>query len=353
MIRRRQDQRGSFLVMTSVLLAVLSLLVIGVSHRGQLELRLVAYDVGRTQARLAVRAGMQRVLELLAKDRNTFDALNEPWASNQPAFERQAVWPGQTLFTVAYDTVVDRETHAVYGVQDEQSRLNLNAASPDMIAALPGMDLDVARAIVAFRADADTTDPAISQQMRSDQNYYQSLSPAYTTKGKAYESLAEVALVRGVTPERFAVVSAFCTVYATGTGAVNINTAPPDVVRALRITHPQRGVIGLSEAFVNALLRYRRGNDGVAGTADDGVFQRAEDILQLAQNPQWPGPVLQDDIEVLGVLVGAQQVGVTSSAARIRVEGRTTDGAVIAVAEIVVLRGAAGTTPRVVAWRWE
>lgn len=350
------NQRGSFLVMTSMLVAILALLVIGVSQRGQLELRLVTYQLQLTHARLAALAGWQRTLELLEDDAHAaggYDALNEPWASNPPAFEHQTVLPEQTFFTVAYETGTAPQTQTVYGAHDEQSRLNLNTATPEMMAALPGMDLDVARSIVAFRTATNTTDPALAQQIPSDRTYYQTLSPPYTTKGSAFESLAEVALVRGMTPERFAVVAACCTVYATDNGAVNLNTAPPDVVRALRIKHSTRGIVGLSEAFIAALGTYRRGNDRIAGTADDGVFQRVDDLLQLAQNPRWPGPVLQDDLDVLGALAAAQQVGVASTAARIRVEGRTADGTVAAVLETVVLRGADHRAARVVSWRWE
>ena len=320
--------RGSILIMTTWLLAIVALLALGISHRGQLEVRLVSYDVATAQTRLAALAGVQRALEAVAHDTNAFDAWNEPWASSSKTFERHSVRPGQTTFTVSHETPAVAATVTLYGAEDESSRLNLNSAAADVIAALPGIGNDVAQSLVAFRDAAPH--PA-------EDAYYGSLAPPYAAKRAVFESLAEVALVRGMTPERFAVVARYGTVYPKLGSPVNVNTAPREVLLAL----------GLSPALVNGILAYRLGGDGRPGTDDDGVFQQTTfDPAQWS----WMSP---ENAARLNALMASHALDVRSSAIRIRAEGRTEEGAVTVVAEAVVLRGAPGTPPHVVAWQWQ
>lgn len=313
-----RNARGSFLVMTAWLLAMLSLLAIGVSHRGQTEVRLVSYEVETAQSQLAAFAGIQRALELLRLDATpAYDSLREAWATNPAAYQDQRVMEGRTLFNVE--------------VQDEQSRLNLNAATTtkDMIAKLSSMDSDVAQAIVAFRDAAEHPE---------EDAYYQTLTPPYTTQRAPFQSLAEVGLVRGMTPERFAVVEHFCTVYPTDGAPVNVNTAPREVLLAL----------GLSDTLASGLIAYRNGNDAQPGTEDDQIFQ------QPSFDPdQWPW-MSADDAAALNALLADGRLGVRTATVRIRAEGRLADGSTVVVANAVMTRpGEQGEPGRTLAWQWE
>ncbi len=92
-----------------------------------------------------------------------------------------------------------------YGVNDEAAKINLNtimALDPsgktlyNLLMALPNMTPDVADAIVDW-IDSDNKPRANG----AEEDYYQTLTPPYHCKNGPLDSLEELLLVRGVTPE--------------------------------------------------------------------------------------------------------------------------------------------------------
>ena len=73
--------------------------------------------------------------------------------------------------------------------------------------------------------------------------------------------MAELELIRGVTPQVYGVLKNFLTVY--GSGRVNINTAAPPVLLAL----------GLRPELVDQIVAVRNGPDKIAATGDDVFFR--------------------------------------------------------------------------------
>ncbi|HEY2415416.1 MAG TPA: type II secretion system protein GspK [Pirellulaceae bacterium] len=93
-----------------------------------------------------------------------------------------------------------------HGLEDESTRLNLNVLlildkqSPGsgrtLLMGLPGMTEDVADAIL------DWLDPDDDQrELGSEVEYYSSLSPAYAPKNGPVDTVEELLLVKGVTPQ--------------------------------------------------------------------------------------------------------------------------------------------------------
>lgn len=93
-----------------------------------------------------------------------------------------------------------------YGLEDESTRLNLNTliaaeqlmpdAGRTLLMALPGMTEDVADAILDW-IDADDE----PRELGCEMEYYSGLSPPYAPKNGPMETVEELLLVRGVTPE--------------------------------------------------------------------------------------------------------------------------------------------------------
>lgn len=132
-----------------------------------------------------------------------------------------------------------------YYFTDEGARININTASSEILARLPGLDEALAKAIVE--------------------------SPRRQSGFKVKE---EAILVEGVSKERFIQFKDLVTVY--GGGRVNINTASAEVL----------SILGLSDDLIQLIMRYRReykGADGEAGTADDGVFDSGSILEQLRE----------------------------------------------------------------------
>ncbi len=84
----------------------------------------------------------------------------------------------------------------IYGMTDEAGKIDLNTATEDMLMLLPGMTQDVADAILDWRNPNTTV-----SSMGAEDDYYMSLPQPYHCKNSPYESLDELLLVKGVTPE--------------------------------------------------------------------------------------------------------------------------------------------------------
>lgn len=116
---------------------------------------------------------------------------------------------------------------------DESALINLNLTSADVLARLPGMDNELAEAIV-------------------------------NSGLRPFSSINEVLLVKGITKENFLLFKDAITVY--GTGKVNINTVSKAVLIAL----------GLDEEMASLILRFRRQNKIKPATEEPTVEPTVE-----------------------------------------------------------------------------
>jgi type II secretory pathway component PulK len=91
----------------------------------------------------------------------------------------------------------DSDQDYLYGITDEASKLNINSATSEQLLSLPtDMTQEVADAITDWRnlAGLATSDGAES-------DYYESLTEPYECKNAPYETLEELLLVKGMTPQ--------------------------------------------------------------------------------------------------------------------------------------------------------
>ena len=208
-LARRQ---GMIIVVVLVVVALLALAAytfaqLMVTHLGAAKLS------GRQlQCRAIVESGAEAVrLYLMQDDASRDEAgghFNNPnYFQANPILMHQD--PSQCAnFTVVVPNIDDEGNLAGvrYGLEDESARLNINAlveidklqenAGRDLLMGLPGMTEDVADAILDWM---DTDDEAREYGVESD--YYQGLSPAYGAKNGPLDTVEELLLVRGVTPQ--------------------------------------------------------------------------------------------------------------------------------------------------------
>jgi type II secretory pathway component PulK len=148
----------------------------------------------------------------------------------------------------------------IVDVFDCERSLNINTAPVDILARLiedvcsvaDGDARAAAEAIIDWR-DADSS----PQAEGAEDSYYNSLPEPYDAKDAFFNETDELLLVRGFTGKMMEKLSPFVTV--CGDGAVNINSAPPQVL----------GAIGLDKQLVDKILQYRAGEDDLLGTEDD------------------------------------------------------------------------------------
>ena len=93
-----------------------------------------------------------------------------------------------------------------YGLENESAKINLNAlvkmdkqkpgVGQQLLMTLPGMDASIADAILDFIDDDDTP-----RENGAESDYYSALTPPYACKNGPLDTIEELLLVRGVTPE--------------------------------------------------------------------------------------------------------------------------------------------------------
>ncbi|MBI4354941.1 MAG: type II secretion system minor pseudopilin GspK [Candidatus Omnitrophica bacterium] len=326
--------RGSLLIIALWLMVLLNLFALGLGFRASLELKLVEYQVRSLQARGLALAGVQQALAVIDADATpSVDGLADTWSVNPQAFDRVPV--GQGTFTVAYALARPEAGGLVfYGLIDEERKLNLNALKANdwrLLERLPGMTQETAQAI----ADFVDTDPYALLPDGAEDEYYEGLEPAYKAKQAPLDALEELRLVKGMTPELYERLLPYVTIYTQGQ-AVNVNTAPPEVLQAL----------GMPDTVVERILQVRDGEDRLPGTEDDGVFRDFNDIGAKV------GMTAND---ILLYLVPAQPYLVfRSSTFTIEAEGRSANGKIVHRIHAVVGRQAHPRTHRrVIAWTEE
>ncbi|MDE2028178.1 MAG: general secretion pathway protein GspK [Candidatus Omnitrophica bacterium] len=156
-----------------------------------------------------------------------------------------------------------------WGVTDEESKINLNKTDPLTLANLLENVLSFSQENAQKLADALLDWRQYGQGELNgfySEDYYSNLEHPYPKKSADYETLDEMLLVKGMTRSIYEKLINYVTIY--GTGAVNINTAPKEVLEA----------VGLPETVVEKILTVRRGKDGIEATGDDYVFARTFEI---------------------------------------------------------------------------
>jgi len=192
-------QKASILVGLLWCLALLSVMAVGVLHTARMDL-LVGKNYGdRIQAHYLALAGIEKARALLyqnALDRRSSRKNHDGRLYDAPDQFRDQVL-GRGTFRVIRRARPDEGGGIVYGVDDEESRLNLNTASTDELNVLRGMTPDVLAAIDGWRGGTTLTTGA------AEGDYYGSLKPPARPRGGPFLTVRELLMVRGVDDASF------------------------------------------------------------------------------------------------------------------------------------------------------
>jgi len=263
-LKALQNDRGVALLICLLVMAILTVVVLEFHYEIQVDAALTQNSFLALEAEYAARSGVTFCLALLRQDaeadllmpdgRRT-DTLAEPWALG--------LQPTQ----VARGVVAARIT-------DEESRFNINRVistkdrKDDPLAVLQLKQL-----FSQLELPPEMTDPildwidfdSVQRQAGAESNYYQSLRVPYVCKNSWFDSIAELALVKGFSRamvlgqgtnpliietegakpltsasqvEIIPGLADFLTASASSEGRVNINTAPETVIRAIFNQNP-------------------------------------------------------------------------------------------------------------------
>lgn len=190
--------RASILVALLWIVALLSVIVVSVLHTTWIDLVIVKSYGDRIQAHYLALAGIEKAEALLyqdAQDRSHSALNHHSKLYNDPQdFQNSSLGRGE--FTIFRRGRQDEGGGILYGVSDEESRLDMNLASSNELMQLPNMTSDVMASIVDWRSSTNVVLPGGAEAA-----YYESLQPPYEPRNSAYETVRELLMVKGVTPE--------------------------------------------------------------------------------------------------------------------------------------------------------
>lgn len=197
--RRSTAARASILVGLLWCLAILAVVVIGVLHTARLDLLVVKNYGDKIQAHYLALAGVEKAKALIFQDAidRRHSAKNHSGALYDDPQDFRDVTFGRGEFRVFRRARPDEGEGVIYGIGDEESRLNVNTATPDQLAKLDGMTPDIVAAIVDWRDPDNEVTPG-----GAEADYYMSLQPPYRPRNGPLQTVRELLMVRGVSPEQ-------------------------------------------------------------------------------------------------------------------------------------------------------
>ena len=203
-------RRGSVLIVVLVLVMMLTLAVYGFTERMLIENQAAVAHGRAAQAMSCAASGIEfaaSTVSLRAADP----------ANSISLYHRPDLFAGVILYESASPSAVGRFSLVAplagdptaslvrFGLSDESGKLNINSITATdldeieqatMLMGLPGMTEELTDAILDYLDDDQTPRP-----LGAESDYYQGLAMPYFAKNGPLESVNELLMVRGVTPE--------------------------------------------------------------------------------------------------------------------------------------------------------
>jgi DNA uptake protein ComE-like DNA-binding protein len=204
-------KHGGILVIVLVVLSLVSLSILSFSEITLTENMATNMATRQTQARALTDSGLELLQRFLTQAPELRDEAGGI-IDNASRFQGQLVLDGgqartRGRFCIVAPKVSDGELDGIrYGVEDESTKLNINTlmfaeeqtegSGRTLLMSLPGMTEETADAILDY-LDTDSE----QREFGAENEYYSSLEPAYACKNGPLETVDELLLVKGVTPD--------------------------------------------------------------------------------------------------------------------------------------------------------
>ncbi len=189
---RRSNRRRAF-VLIAILIVVMLAAMIAMSllFRMKAEETASAAGSGAEQAWAAAMSGVREAMRVAATGSDNPDVFD----SADLFRERFVFDDGSDRWHFTVYSPGDDGAALRYGLTDEAGKLNINHATEEMLARLPGMKPLLSHALLDF-IDADDA----PMPEGAEQPYYDTLSKPYAVRNGPLDTVDELLLVRGFTP---------------------------------------------------------------------------------------------------------------------------------------------------------
>jgi general secretion pathway protein K len=312
--RSRHNPSGMALIVVMIAIAVFSSMAGLLALSMKVETRLAQNADNEQELLWLGRSGVELARYVLAQEGtlNRYDALNQIWAGGSGAVtETNSVLTGIPL-----DNYPIGDGSVSVKIVDLERKVNINTANTDILQkALTLMGVDADDLSVVSDSIQDWIDADDNQRIAgAESDYYQGLTPPYYAKNAPIDDLAELLLVKNITPEMywggnatnhspgtiqqkpklglgtapgqqpdypFGLVNVFTPI---SSGRININTADTNVLQMIP---------GIDGNIADSIVQQRAGPDGVEGNEDDTPFQNVNQLAAAGVNQQFMGRIGQ------------------------------------------------------------
>jgi len=277
-----KDDKGVILLVTLWILAILSLLAIGIGFRRSIELKLAGYQMDSLKAYEIAKAGVVKAVDALERDKKTtVDTLRECGITleENEAFDEKFrnVKVGAGRFNIAC-------------LEDAERKIDINTAPEQVLRALFSKTPDAAKNVLAWRGSASVNIGDYSDK-------------PYASKGASFDTINELLLVKDFTPETFSGdenasgIKDIITVYPKPKSkednafTVNVNTASEEVLGILM------DAAGFDRTVSKAIADSR--------TQDNKVFNKPDEVITFVKSflpTAEGGGIIPDDQSKLDAL---------------------------------------------------
>ena len=318
-LKSEHQTRASVLVGLLWCVAILSVVVIGVLHSARLNLLVVKNHGDLIQAHYLALAGTEKTKALLYLDmkERQHSVRNHSGELYDAPEQFRDVSFGRGQFRVFHEGRRDEGGGILYGVTDEESRLNVNQATAEELGKLSGMTPEFVAALLDWRDDDNEVTPG-----GAEADYYVSLQPPSLPRNGPLQTTRELLMVRGLPRDLFlgedvnqnglldpeeddgndsfppdnhdgildagwsgliTVDSAVQNKNAAGEDRINVQTADEKTLASVK---------GISAALAKAIVAYRGQNqlDTLADLLDVAAVNQSANPLDPLQSAQASNP---------------------------------------------------------------
>ncbi len=265
------NKKSQILVVIIWVLLILTVLAIGIAHRVSFALRLSSMHNHSLKALYLSKAGVNLAITEIKQSTNTTTSFNDAPVNNSALFEKIYIGDkkeGENYSSVYYEVKENSEVKKTYGVLDQESLININKASKEVLLALfAEVGISDANEIVNnIRFWRGDTDPDLEKTDYTDLGY--------VNKGLPFINKQELMMVKGIDEKNYEKLFNYICVNDDSEFKVNINTASKPVLRIIF------GAVGANKTvFSDILLNYRVGDDKVWGTRDDKIITNSDEYI--------------------------------------------------------------------------
>ena len=188
-------QRASILVGLLWCLALLAVVVIGVLHMSRLDLMVVKNQGDTIQAHYLALAGIEKAKALLYHEMTELkrSAKSHSAALYDAPEEFREIRLGRGHFSVLRQGRAEDGGRIVYGISDEEARLNVNVASSEQLSKIETLTPEIIAAIQDWR-DSDNA----ARPLGAEAEHYVGLRVPHLPRNGPVQTMRELLMVRGI-----------------------------------------------------------------------------------------------------------------------------------------------------------